>query len=745
MNQHDGLSPHHLVEFLAAISRCEDSEAAARTAAELVAEEFDAEVGAVVIGGELVSAVGFGRQDPPRRTLLAVEPGTGVVDVDDVGTCQTVAAVWKAGTVGRLVVARTGLEFTVEDRNLLLGMASGFGLSLDMITVLERQRDQQRVLEVLLDIQRAISHRAPLSVILSAVTDGAGTVLHGCPVSLVLDDARDPERPIIAGADLRGVAATVSVPVHIHGVPAGALIAAPRAGAPLSGAERSLLQSFAEHASLALADARTLEKMEGAFRDPLTGLPNRQLFLDRLGQALTQADDRRLGPCVLFIDLDRFKAVNDTLGHSAGDVLLKAVTGRVTGCIGTEATAARFGGDEFAVLMPQLTSVGQATTVAEEIIAALHRPFSIRGEIIHIGATVGIAHSGTRAKTTTADELLANADVAMYRAKASGGGTAMTYNPQMRAALLDRLELQAHLQSALARGELSLHYQPIVDLPADRTIGVEALLRWNHPRRGPVPPSDFIPLAEVTGTIVPIGRWVLDEACRQVSRWRRRHPDLTMNVNVSVRQLQDRDFVADVHAALTRERLPGEALILEITESVLLEEAERTRTILGALKRLGITVALDDFGTGYSSLGYLQRFPVDILKIDRSFVSGAASESGDDQLVRTVIELGKAYDLDVVAEGIENDAQRTRLVDLGCRHGQGYLFSRPVDAAGMDALLAAGQARVPTAHGPADVPVFADDAPAGDGGPDGDPDDDVGSDTASASDPTVVQERVSPR
>jgi diguanylate cyclase (GGDEF)-like protein len=681
-------TPNRLVEFLAAITRCTGAAAAVRTATELVAEEFDAEVGAVVVGGELASAVGFGRGGAPVVELAGIGPGVGTVVLPGLGDCHTLAAPWRTGTVGRLVVARTARPFTYENRHLLLGMADALGLALDMVGVLERERTEHRVLEVLLSIQRAISHRAPLPEILAAVTQGASVVLQGCPVSLVLDDALDPGRPIVVGADLAEAPGSVSAPVHIHGAPAGALVAAPADGAPLPVTGRALLQSFAEHASLALADARTLEAMQEAFRDPLTGLANRRLLLDRLDQALRRHHEGHAGPTVLFVDLDRFKSVNDTLGHAAGDVLLRDVADRIGAAIVPGATAARFGGDEFAVLLPD-DDAQAAAVLAGRILAALRAPFVVWGKTQHVGATIGIAHGGELCPGEGADELLSHADVAMYRGKAAGGGRVTTYDPRMRVELLARLELQADIQAALDRRELAVHYQPIVDLRTGRTTGLEALLRWEHPGRGPVPPTAFIPAAEQTGAIVPIGRWVLGEACVQVARWRRHDPGLTVSVNASAHQVRDAGFRQDVQDALSRAGLPAAALVLEITESVLLEDDDETVVRLRALRDLGVSIALDDFGTGYSSLGYLRRFPVDTLKIDRSFVSGPASETGDDQLVRTILDLGRAYGLGVVAEGIEDDAQHRRLQALGCRLGQGYHFGRPADVAGTEAHLAA--------------------------------------------------------
>lgn len=692
MDETSHAPPHRLVEFLNAISRCDDPTSATRSAAELVAEELDAEVGAVVVEDRLITAVGFGASDVPTGALLAARPGAGAADLGDLGVCDTLTAPWAAGAAGRLIVARVDRPFDQTDRNLLMGMAGSLGLVLDMLRALVRERRRQRVLEVLLEIQRAISHREPLPAVLAAVTDGAAQVLDGCRVSLVLDDAHEPERPIVVGAHLAPAETVARAAVHVHGVTVGALLASAPDGDPLGPDGVALLTSFAEHASLALADARTLEVMEEAFRDPLTGTPNRQLFLDRVGQALARGGNHV--PAVLFIDLDRFKAVNDTMGHAAGDELLRAVSDRIRSCT-REGSVARFGGDEFAVLLERVDRPDDATAAAERIVAALHRPFTVEGKVVHVGATVGIASPDPDGPVVDAEALVRNADVAMYHGKAVGGGRVVTYDAQMGAALRERLELETELQGALERGELQLHYQPIVDLRTGLDWGVEALMRWQHPTLGAVPPSDFIPLAEAVGTILPIGRWAIGEACRSIARWRRAAPALTINVNVSVHQLRDPALVGDVRTALTANGLPGDALVLEITESVLLDDEEQMVERLGALKELGVRIALDDFGTGFSSLGYLRRYPVDELKIDRSFVSGGASRSGGEQLVRTIIELSRAYDLEVIAEGVETDEQRERLLDLGCRYGQGWLFSRAEPAERIDARLAAPSSAAP--------------------------------------------------
>lgn len=686
--------PDHLVTFLASVSRCADMASAVQAAAELAAQGLGAEAGAATVGRTATSVVGFGNLSAPIAELVVDAPGADPVPVDGVGVCHRLTASWNAGTTGHLSVARTGEPFDETDGRLLLAMASGLGLALDMIAALERQANQERLLTVLLDIQRAISHRAPLATILGAITDGASTVLSGWPVSLVLDDTADG-RTLVAGAAVPEGPGGVAVPVHVHAIPAGQLRTRAPEGATVGPLERELLQTFAEHASLALTEARTFEAMQEAFWDDLTGLPTRHLLVDRLRQALREATGPE-GPSLLLLHLDRFGGVNDILGRAAGDELLQQVTQRLLDSVGGDATVARFGGAEFAVLLPAARHP-EPEAVARQIIATIERPFTVRGTLVHVGVAVGVAR-GTDSRAAGAEELLSNADVARYRARAVGSGAVVTYDSQMRAALLDRLEMQAHLQTALDRHELVLHYQPIVELDTGRSTGVEALLRWTHPDRGLVAPSDFIPIAELTGAIVPIGRWVLQTACRQIARWRLVDPELTMNVNVSVHQLRDPAFPDDVRRALDASGLPGAALIIEITESALLEDDEQTLDTLRTLRDLGIAVALDDFGTGYSALGYLRRFPVDILKIDKSFVSGSDDDSdddGDDQLVRTIVDLGRAYALDVVAEGIEDEDQRRRLVELGCSHGQGFHFGRPADGDAIDARLATVHPLVP--------------------------------------------------
>ena len=413
-----------------------------------------------------------------------------------------------------------------------------------------------------------------------------------------------------------------------------------------------------------------------AFHDPLTGLANRALFRDRVGQALAVTQRSGACPTVLFLDLDDFKAVNDSLGHAEGDRLLTTVAARLLNATRGCDTVARLGGDEFAVLLGSTSDAADAVVVAERIVGAVARPVALAAREVRVGASVGVATADAGEGT---DELLRNADLAMYRAKARGKGTYEVFAAALYEEMNDRAALEADLHRALERQQFRLEYQPIVELDSARVVGLEALVRWDHPERGGVPPVRFIGVAEATGVILPLGRWVLEEACRQTAAWRDRGAnDLYVSVNISSCQLRHAQFGADVARALAASGLPAHALLLEITESVIMEDTEANLARLAELKALGVRLAIDDFGIGYSSLSYLQRFPVDVLKIDKSFVDGVHDREGDEALARTIVALGRSLSLCTVAEGVEHAAQRECLRALGCTLGQGYLFARPM-------------------------------------------------------------------
>jgi diguanylate cyclase (GGDEF)-like protein/PAS domain S-box-containing protein len=415
-----------------------------------------------------------------------------------------------------------------------------------------------------------------------------------------------------------------------------------------------------------------------AFHDPLTGLANRALFLDRVRHALARRQHGSDGLGILFIDLDQFKTVNDSLGHQVGDLLLRGVADRLASGLRCFDTIARLGGDEFAVLIDDAEGDDGVMVIADRVGQALRDPFLLEGREVVTLASIGVAlvHADQ-----SAEDLLRNADLAMYLAKNRGGGQTALFEPEMHAAMLNRLELQADLRRALEREEFSLVYQPVHALETQALVGVEALLRWAHPTRGSVPPGVFIPIAEQTGLIVPIGKWVIEQACRDAREWRNQLGEIapqSVAVNISGRQIPEPALFDDIQAALARAELPPSALVLELTESILLTHTDQTLSVMHRLKDIGVGLALDDFGTGYSSLSYLQRLPIDVLKIDRAFVERLETDASASALTRAIVGLGKTLSLRTVAEGVENRTQADLLQHLGCDHGQGFLYGMPM-------------------------------------------------------------------
>jgi diguanylate cyclase (GGDEF)-like protein len=440
------------------------------------------------------------------------------------------------------------------------------------------------------------------------------------------------------------------------------------------------LRGMAGQAAIAIHNARLVEEIRyQALHDSLTGLPNRVLIMDRVDQAMARARRDHVDIALLFIDLDGFKDVNDNMGHTVGDDLLRSVASRFTGTLRESDTVARLGGDEFVVLVEGISLAAGPELVAERLLRVLAEPFHLGQEnetqvTVSVSASIGIA-AGLR---DSSEELFRDADVALYRAKEAGKSCYVLFESEMYKAMHSRHELEMDLQAAVGTDQFFLRYQPIFNLSDMTLIGVEALLRWNHPKKGVLQPDDFIPALEASGLIIPVGRWVITEACQQGMAWRAMGHDVKMSINASARQLNAETLLDDVCFGLESTGFPPGLLIVEITETCLMRDAKGALHQLNALKSLGVRIAIDDFGTGYSSLAYLQQFPVDSLKIDRSFISGMGKSPEGDSLIHTLIQLGKALNLETLAEGIEEDGQLAQLRGEKCDVGQGYLFARPV-------------------------------------------------------------------
>ena len=592
-------------------------------------------------------------------------------------------------------------------------------------------RSLQALLERLATVWRRITNRADLQETLDVLTAGAAELLGESIAALRLVEEDDPgfsrlvaavgledwavERlrrsPVVRGAAGRsierdelivlegyqeapfanpvllevGIEASIAAPIRdARGVIGSLVVGSRTPGRRFQDHELAALRAFSEQAGLALMDARTVaQALHQAVHDALTGLPNRTLFADRIQHALDAAPRRGTQVAVLFCDLDDFKVVNDSLGHQQGDGLLVEVASRLRSGLRAGDTVARFGGDEFGILLEEVGDVTDAVRVAELVVELLASPFRVGVREHVIGCSIGIALSGPGSDTPEA--LVRDADAAMYRAKTRGRGGHEVFDEAMRTRALARLRTEAELRRAIAGGELRVHYQPIVTLPDGLLLGAEALVRWQHPERGMLPPADFIAIAEQSGLVVPIGRWVLEEACREAAGWA--DPGLTVSVNLSPRQVGD-GLIEAVADAITRSRLEPGRLALEITEGTLLEDSDAARGTLKALKALGVQLVLDDFGTGYSSLGYLKRLPLDGLKIDRSFVDGLGTDADDSAIVSAVAGMAASLGLTLIAEGVETDAQLAELRRLACERAQGFLFGRPMGPRGFARLVA---------------------------------------------------------
>ncbi|MFL5847156.1 MAG: putative bifunctional diguanylate cyclase/phosphodiesterase [Solirubrobacteraceae bacterium] len=731
-------STQQLTEFVVTVSDAASEEDALREGVVRAAEALDADAAAIVRDGRVVASQGWPEGELPEAALVAAAAaGDGEVDLPGLGPVASIVTELGDEASARLLLCRAAApRLQPVEAGLLRGMARTLALSLRTLRSVEVLRERQQLLEGLSGIQRAISRRAPLNDVLEMVVDLTYELLGDELPALFLRDPDDPGTLLLEacrGLDEETVAAirrrrvgegvagrsvsedrlvvvedyastagsgtiqlfrdnalqaAMAAPVHENGEAVGSLLVSSwKPGRHYDADAQELLTTIAQHVSLALTDAKTVGAMvHQALHDALTGLPNRALFLDRLEHALARAVRGGSEVAVLFLDLDRFKTVNDSLGHAAGDELLCVVARRISGCMRAADTAARLGGDEFAVLLEDLVSTREAVRVAERIISALEEPIEVAGREVFVGASIGVATG-----SYGAEDLLRHADVAMYRAKAQGKGRYAMFEEGMQAEVIDRLELEADLQRAIDRGELEVFYQPIIALASGEMAGHEALVRWRHPTRGLLSPGGFIPVAEETGLVVPIGRFVLREACRQAAEWAATTgTDLSMNVNLSGRQLEDPALLDDVTAILRETGLPAARLVLEITETVLMHDTETTIERLRALRALGVRLAVDDFGTGYSSLRYLNRFPLDVLKMAKPFVDGLGSQEEDPALARAIIDLGANLGLTIIAEGIERSAQLVQLRRLGCPMGQGYWFARPMPADEAGRHLSAG-------------------------------------------------------
>ena len=624
----------------------------------------------------------------------------------------------------------------------------------DNASLLASLQERQTLLERLSRIQRSISSRRPLHEVLDAIVTGAGELLGDDIVGLRLLDPKDPgvmvlassvgipdhlaaetqRLPVGSGVGGRaivenrlvltggspddglllpsyaadGILSAMACPVRQGAEAVGSLVVASRrTHRTYSASEQEALLAFADHVGLALNDAQSVEALHRAvdeathqsLHDSLTGLPNRALFLDRLARAGARSAHVDRAPfSVLFIDVDDFKVVNDSLGHLQGDLLLTAVAARVQSTLRLQDTVARLGGDEFAVLL-ESTAEREAVAAAERILEALRAPLELAHEqAVHVSASIGVVSSS--GGHDRPEELLRDADVAMYRAKGEGKHRFVVFEPAMRDRLQARTELEAELRRAVLTDAFTVHYQPLVDARTATVVSTEALLRWEHPQRGLVPPAEFVPLAEDTGLIVEVGNRVLREACRQTAVWRRTPAlaDLGVSVNLSPRQLQEPGLLDDVRDALADSGLPASALVLEITENLLVRDVEQATHRLDSLKALGVRLAVDDFGTGYSSLSYLSRLPVDILKVDKSFVAGITADSSAGKLAWAVLALARSLDLETIAEGVETPEQAEALVAQGCTRLQGFLYSRPVPGAVLPGTVAALRDRLAMAR-----------------------------------------------
>jgi diguanylate cyclase (GGDEF)-like protein len=733
--QAESWTTRQLAEFLSVVSSFTDERDALQGCVERAAAAIGTEVAALLRDGKVAASVGFPPDDVPVADLIEASGDLRFERaLGGLGLCTGMCSL--VGEEGTLLVARAGrVDFSKEELDLLRGMGRILALALRSIRLIGELRERQTLLERLTLLQRSIASRADIEHVLDAIVSGASELLGDELVDLSLIDPEEPtvlevvasvgyppelleqirrtpvdvgiaghavteRRPIVVedyGIDPRrmqdivvdGLRAVISAPVYQRGELVGALsLGTRRPGRRYTEMERDAVLAFAEHAGLALNDAKAAEETaHQAFHDPLTGLANRALFVDRLAQARTRASGMGDTVGVLFADLDGFKTVNDSLGHAAGDQLLIMVGQRLASVVGPTDTVARFGGDEFAILVEDVHEPIELARTARLALDALEQVLVVEGREVFLTASIGVAVG-----LEDGEDLLRNADLAMYEAKGQGKGRYEIFQRHMHDALAQRLELELDLKRATDREQFVLYFQPIVEMEEAAVVGVEALIRWMHPDQGMVLPGRFIPIAEESGQIHAMGRWVLWEACRRVVGWEDQYGRLGLNVNLSGAQLRQASLVREVAEILEATGLEPDRLTLEVTESVLMEVSSSNTERLEALKRLGVQLAVDDFGTGYSSLQYLKRFPFDWLKIAKPFVDGVEGSDTQARIARAIVDLAHSLEIEVIAEGIEARTQATVLGDLGCLNGQGFHYSPPLPAGEVEAHMAAHSA-----------------------------------------------------
>ncbi|MFC3382379.1 putative bifunctional diguanylate cyclase/phosphodiesterase [Couchioplanes azureus] len=732
--------------FIEAISGTSDVVSAAIAAVDSMAAVLAADTVAILQDRAVLAVRGVLDPGMPQPRV----PATGAA-CETAGARSVLTVAIGRHTGRRLLAVRDGgSPFVDAEADLATGLSAALALQLAALDHLAEQRRYagsdteaaaqdartgRMLLEQLAVVQRAVARRAPLNEIFDAITAGARSLLGDAIAALAMRDGDDPDMLHLAstcgfpdevrhrlwrasldaagvtGQAIRrdeivvfdgsaqapesaddgieaGVQAAMAAPVrHQDKVVGGLFVASRRPDRVYGPADQAVLTAFAEHVGVAIEAARAVDGLYQAFHDPLTGLASSALFRNRLVHTLALAAREKSRVAVVLFNLHRFKTVNDTFGHAAGDLLLTGVAERLSAGLRATDTLARFGADEFAILLAGVEQAEPAMEVTERLAASLRRPFWIGGREVTIDSTAGIAFSALGERD--ADALLQGADLALTAAKQDGPGCIEMFQPGMQVVRARRAGLEMDLRHAVERDQLMLHYQPIVDLSDGRVTGCEALVRWAHPERGTVSPLDFISLAEETGYIVSVGSWVLHEACRQAAEWNRSLPGagLHITVNLSARQIRRPDLPDLVAGVLRQTGLAPELLTLEITESVLVHDVDATVHQLHKLKALGVRLAIDDFGTGYSSLAYLRRFPVDILKIDKMFVDDIGVETPGASLTPAIVGLGRTLGLVTVAEGIEDASQWKPLLESGCDQGQGYYFARPQPAGEVEKLL----------------------------------------------------------